>query len=46
MPEYIIEQLLVAKQIAEVMMDRTIDSNVLKQINKEIYKLIQSTNNK
>jgi len=45
MPEYTIEHLLVAKQIAELMMDRTIDSNVLKQINK-IYKLIQSTNNK
>ena len=46
MPEFTIEQLLVAKRIAELMMDRTIDSNVLKQINKEIYKLIQSTNNK
>ena len=46
MPEYTIKQLLVAKQTAELMMDRTIDSNVLKQINKEIYKLIQATNNK
>ena len=46
MPEYTIEQLLVAKRIAELMMDRTIDSNVLKHINKEIYNLIQATNNK
>ena len=46
MPEYTIKHLLVAEQIAELMMDRTIDSNVLKHINREIHKLIQATNNK
>ena len=38
MPEYTFQELMIAKQIAELLMDRIIDNKVLKQINKEIVK--------
>ena len=36
MPEYTLKDLMVAKQIAELLMDRTIDSKILKRINQQI----------
>ena len=42
--DYNIHDLLIARQIAELLIDRCVDIKVLKQLNKTIMKIKQMTN--